>query len=144
MLLKIAKYIVNSSFLTTLALLSYNISDFLLEYVKESSYRIDYDSLKIIGLLLLYSLFYIYKLSKEKFKDFALLLIFIGIASYSQRFYFFYNFEYYFEKILLLGIILLVSYIFYAIKKNFRETIKEFNQIIKYLIIIIKYLTKLF
>lgn len=112
----------NLILLTSLSYLSILFSSLLTDY-SFPHFKFDYEILKIIFIVLLYSLAHIIVLSKEKFKDFALLLIFIGLGGSLKDFHIY--FEHYFHKIFFLGVTLLIFYILYEFKKNYVSIAKK-------------------
>lgn len=123
MLFKIKEKLTYFSFLVSLTLLSYFITDLLIEFSKSNTFNFDRLTLLINILLLIYCIFYIIRFSNAKFKDFALLLIFIGLGGSSRVFYIY--FIHVFHKIFFLGVILLIFYILYEVKQDYNSIVEK-------------------
>ena len=123
MLFKLPILLRNFILLLALACLSALITDLFAEFSSPDVFEYNYETLKTIVIVLLYSVIHIIFLSKEKFKDFALLLIFIGLGGSSRVFYIY--FIHVFHKTFFIGVILLIFYILYEVKQDYNSNSKK-------------------
>lgn len=98
-------------FFILLILISYFINVLLVAYSNLNSFIWDRNLLLLISILLFFCTYYTFKISKSKFKDISLVILFLGLGGSSRHFDL--HFIHFFHKLFFLGSILLISYMVY-------------------------------